>query len=81
MASLINSQGVRRKCWTGLRCKSKALPVFEGTERAKEDLDALFVIPADIEIDDLDELLNGCRFQIPKVEQFRSVFIGGNTFI
>ena len=54
----LDPRGVGRKNWTGLFRKVEALPVFEGTERANGDLDTLFVLPADIRINDLDELLN-----------------------
>ena len=49
---------MRRNSWTGLCRKSKAHSVFEGTEEAKGYLDALFVIPVDVGINDLDELVD-----------------------
>lgn len=38
---------------------SKTLPVFEGAERAERDLDPRCVVPPDVRIEDLDELING----------------------
>ena len=67
----IDPVGVRTKTWTGLRRKPEALSVFEGTEGAKGDLDALFVIPADVGVNGLNELLNGCGLPIPRIEQLR----------
>ena len=49
---------MRTKIWTGLYRKSEAFSVFEGTEEAKGYLDALFVIPVDVGINDLDELVD-----------------------
>ena len=62
---------MRTKTWTGLCHKSKALSIFDGTEGAKRDFDSLFVIPVDIRVNDLDELLDGCRLPVPRVEQLR----------
>ena len=45
--------------------ESKALPVFDGTERAKGDLDALLVVPADVGVHSANELLNGRGLPIP----------------
>lgn len=50
---------MRIKNWTGLCHKSKAYPIFNGAEGAKGDLDPLFVVPADVRVDHLNELLNG----------------------
>ena len=47
-----------------------AHPIFDGAERAKEDLDALLVVPADTGIERLDELLNGGALAVPSIEQF-----------
>ena len=63
--------GVRRKTWTGLCCKSKALAVFDGTERAKRYLDAFFVIPADVRVNDLNEFFDSCVHPFPRIEQLR----------
>ena len=62
---------VRRKSWIGLCSKSDALSIFDGTEGAKGDLDSLFVIPADVGVNCLNELLNGCRLPVSRVEQLR----------
>ena len=51
--------------------KSKTLSVLDGAERAKGDLDPLLVVPADVGINYLDELLNGRGLPVPRVEQFR----------
>ena len=58
-------EGVRRKSWTGLRCKSEALSVFKGTEGAKRDFDALFVVPADVGVNYSNELFKGCSLPVP----------------
>ena len=50
---------MRIKTWTGLRRKSKARPVFDRAERAKGYLDPLLVVPADVRVDHLNELLDG----------------------
>ena len=67
----IDHLGVRTKTWTGLCRKPEAFPVFKGTEEAKGDLDALFVIPADVGVNCLNELLKGCGLPVPRVEQLR----------
>ena len=50
--------------------KAKAHPVFDRTERAKRDLDPLFVVPADVGVDRLDELLDGGVLPVSRIEQF-----------
>ena len=50
---------MRIKNWTGLCHKSKAYPIFNGAEGAKGDLDPLLVVPADVRVDHLNELLDG----------------------
>ena len=67
----VDRRGVRRNSWTGLCRKFEALSVFEGTERAKGNLDALLVIPANVGVNCLNELLNGCGLPVPRVEQLR----------
>ena len=62
---------MRRNSWTGLCRKSEALSVFEGTEETYGYLDALFVIPADLGVNCLNELLNGCALPVPRIEQLR----------
>ena len=49
---------MRRKSWTGLCRDAEALSVFERAERAERDLDSLFVVPADVGIEHLNELLD-----------------------
>jgi hypothetical protein len=49
---------MRRKTWTGLCRDFQALPGFDGTERATGHLDSFFTIPADIEVDGLNELVD-----------------------
>jgi len=51
--------------------KSEAVSVFEGTEGAKRELDSLFVVPADVGVNGLDELLNGCGLPTLRIEQLR----------
>ena len=60
---------VRRISWTGLCNKSEVFSVLQRIERAKRDFDPLFGIPADIEINYLHELLNGCSLSVPRMEQ------------
>ena len=67
---IIDPQGVWRKTWTGLCNKSGAFPVLQRIERAKRDLDPLFGMLVDIEINYLHELLNGCSLPVPGMEQF-----------
>lgn len=62
---------MRTKTWTGLSRKSKTLSVFDGAERAKRYLDPLRIVPADVRINNLNELLNGRGLPVPRVEQFR----------
>ena len=62
---------MRTKTWTGLCRKSEAVSVFEGTEESKGELDSLFVVPADVGVNGLNELLNGCGLPVPRVEQLR----------
>lgn len=54
-----------------LRCNSEALTVFEGAERAKGDLDPLFVVPADVGIEYLHELFEARGAPLPRIEQLR----------
>jgi hypothetical protein len=63
--------GVLRKTWTGLYSDAKAFSIFSRTESAKGNLDTFFVIPVDVGIDYLDELLNSCRRPVPGIEQLR----------
>ena len=63
--------GVRTKTWTGLCRKTKTLPVFNGTQRAKRYFDSLFVIPANIGVNNLYELLDSCVLPFPGIEQLR----------
>ncbi|MCY1222390.1 hypothetical protein D9M72_344800 [compost metagenome] len=51
--------------------KSKTLSIFDGAERAKGELDPLLVVPADVEINFFDELLDRGGLPVPRVEQFR----------
>jgi hypothetical protein len=60
---------MRTKAWTGLSRKSETLSVFDGAEKAKRDLDPLRVVPADVGIDCLNELLDGRGLPVPRVEQ------------
>ena len=50
---------MRTKTWTALCRQAEALSVLERAERAKRDLDSLFVVPVDVGIEHLNELLNG----------------------
>ncbi|TCR79576.1 hypothetical protein EV561_11574 [Rhizobium sp. BK376] len=50
---------------------SKTLSVFDGTERTKGDVDPLFVVPADVEINDFNELLDRCGLPVPGIEELR----------
>ncbi|PRX19138.1 hypothetical protein B0G75_1391, partial [Paraburkholderia sp. BL18I3N2] len=52
-------KGGRTNSWTDLRRDSKTLPVFDGAEGTERDLDTLCVIPADIRVNDFNELING----------------------
>jgi len=61
--------GVRRKTWTGLCRDSQARPVFDGTERAKRDLDAFFVIPANVGVKNLNELVDRDVLPVPGIKQ------------
>lgn len=61
---------MRIKTWTWLSRNSESLSVFDGGERAKRDLDPLLVVPADVGINYLNELLNGHGFPVSRVEQF-----------
>ena len=67
----VDHLGVRLKYKTGLCSKSEALSVLEGAEGAKGDIDSLFVIPADIGVNCLNELLNGGVLPVPRIEQLR----------
>ena len=49
--------------------ESKAHPVFDRAERAKRDIDPLLVVPADVQVDRLDELLNGGVLPVPRIDQ------------
>ena len=62
---------MRTKSWTRLCRNSEALAVFERTERAKGDLDPLFVVPADVGIECLSELFDGRGASVPGIEQLR----------
>jgi hypothetical protein len=62
---------VRQETWTGLCHKSEALSVFGRAERAERDFDPLFAIRADVRVNDLDELFDGCCLPLPTVEQLR----------
>ena len=53
------------KTWTGLSRFSGGLPVFERTERAKAHLDSFFVIPADVGVNDLNELVESVWRCVP----------------
>src|SRR5690242_12515569 len=55
-----HASGVRTNSWTDLCRDSKTLPVFDGAEGTERDLDTLCVIPADIRVNDFNELIN-CR--------------------
>jgi len=63
--------GVRLKSWTGLCRNSKTLPVFEGAERAERDLDPSCVVPPDVRVEDLDELIYGRSPPVARIKQFR----------
>ena len=64
--------GVRRKSWTGLCRNFKALSIFEVTEGVKRDFDALFVTPADVGVNDPNELFKSCGLLVSRVNS--SVF-------
>jgi hypothetical protein len=51
--------------------KSEALSAFDRTERTKGNLDSLLVVPADVGVNCLNELLNGCGLPVPRIEQLR----------
>ena len=61
--------GMRQKSWTELCRNSEALTVFERAEGAKGDLDPLFVVPADVAIECLNELFEGRGVPLPRIEQ------------
>ena len=64
-------QGGADKILDWLCRKSEALSVFEGTEGAKGDFDSPFVIPADVGVNDLNELFNGCGLPVARIKQLR----------
>lgn len=64
----ISPLGVRAKSWTGLCRHAESLSVFERAERAMGDLDALLVVPADVGVEDLNELPDGCGLPVPRIE-------------
>lgn len=61
---------MRIEIWTGLCRKSKTFSVFDGAKRAKRNLDPLLVVPPDVGIDYLNELLNGRGLPVQRVELF-----------
>jgi hypothetical protein len=56
------------KTWTGL-CRKSTHPEFDGADRAKSDLDPLLVVPADVRVERLNELLNGGALPVLRIEQ------------
>jgi hypothetical protein len=63
--------GVRRNSWTGLCRQPETLPVLNRTECTKRDLDPFLVVPANVRVDDLDELVGADGLPVPRVKQFR----------
>src|SRR6516225_9796218 len=53
----MSALGVRRNSWTGLCGQPEAFPVFNRTECAKRDLDPFLVVPANVRVNDLNELV------------------------
>ena len=49
--------------------KSKALSVFNWAERAQRRLHPLLVVPANVGVHHLDELLHGDSLTVPGIEQ------------
>jgi len=49
---------VRTICWTSLRCNSQALPILRRAKGTERELDAMLVIPANVGIQLLHELLD-----------------------
>jgi len=52
--------GVRQKTWTELRRQPQVFSIFDGTAEAERFLDSALVVPADVIIEHMDELLD-CR--------------------
>ena len=52
-----------------LSCQTQATPVFNWAERAKGHLDPPLVLPANVSIQLLSELLNGRELPVARIEQ------------
>lgn len=52
----------------GVCRQPEALPVFDRAQEAERDLDPLCVVPADVRVNDLDELINGLGPPVPRIE-------------
>src|SRR5579859_4573990 len=63
--------GVRLFSWTELCRDSETLPVFDGAEGAEREFDPFCVVPADVRVNDLDELIDGRGSPVTRIEQFR----------
>jgi len=62
--------GDAAKIWTDLCNNSKTLPIFNRAQEAKRDPDLLRVVPADVRVNDFDELINrrglpGTTIEVP----------------
>ena len=50
---------------------SETFPVFDRVERTERYLDSRCVVPADMRIEDLNEVINGRRPPVTRIKQFR----------
>jgi hypothetical protein len=53
-----------------LRHDSKAFPVFKWAERAERNLDPGCVVPADVGVEDFNEVINGRSPPVTRIKQF-----------
>ena len=62
---------MRTFSWTELRRQAKALSVLDRTEIAKGEINPLLVVPPDIAIQRVNELLDGRGAPVVRMQHFR----------
>ena len=62
---------MRTFSWTDLRRQAKALTVLDRTEIAKGEFNSLLVVPPDIAVQRVNELLDGRGAPVVRIEHFR----------
>lgn len=67
----MSALGVRRNSWTGLCGQPEACSVFDRTACTKRDLDPFLVVPTNVRVNDLNELVGADGLPVSRVKQFR----------